>query len=99
MWIKRLSDDEVIEKARWMWEKGVLHRTAHFEAELKNAGASMADIADVFFGECRVKKSEWNEAYRHWRYTISGHDLDGCELHLVVSIDIGNSVLILVTAF
>ncbi len=96
---KRLAEDEVIEKARWIWENGALHRTAHFEAELKNAGASMADVWDVLFGECRVRKAEWNEAHRHWRYTISGNDLNGCELRLVVSIDIGNSALILVTAF
>ena len=96
---KRLSDDEVIEKARWIWENGVLHRSAHFEAELKSAGASISDVEDVPFGKCRVRKAGWNEAHRRWRYTISGQDLDGCELHLVVSIDIGNSALILVTAF
>ena len=96
---KRLADDEVIEKARWIWENGILHKTAHFEAELKNSGATMADAEVVLFGECRVKKAEWNDEHQRWRRTILGYDDDDCELHLAVSIDISNSVLILVTAF
>jgi hypothetical protein len=96
---KRLPDDEVIEKARWIWENGSIHRTGHFEVELKSAGATMLDAEDVLFGEGRVTKAEWNPEHRNWRYTILGYDDDGCELHLVLSIDIGKSELILITAF
>lgn len=96
---KKLADDEVIEKTRWIWENGILHRTGHFEVELKNAGATMVDAEDVLFGECQVKKAEWNAEHRQWCYTILGYDNGGCELHLVVSIDIKKSELILITAF
>lgn len=99
MQTKRLADDEVIERARWIWENGSLHRTGHFEVELKNAGATIVDAEDVLFGECEVKKAEWNMEPRQWRYTISGYDNDGCELHLVISIDIKKSELVLITAF
>jgi hypothetical protein len=95
----RLTDDEVIEKARWIWENGTILKTAHFGGEMKNAGASMMDAESLLFGECRVMKAEWNKEHRKYRYTILGYDGDGCELHLVVSLDIKNSVLILVTAF
>lgn len=96
---RQLADDEVIEKARWIWENGTIRRTAHFGVELKSAGASMMDVENLLFGECRVKKAEWNMEHREYRYTILGYDDDGCELHLVVSLDIKNSALILVTAF
>ena len=59
----------------------------------------MADAEEVFFGECKVKKAEWNQAHCQIRYTILGCDSEGCELHLVVSIDVEKSMLILITAF
>ena len=99
MQAKKLPDDEVIEKARWIWENGSLHRTGHFEVELKNAGATMVDVEEALFGECKVKKAEWNQEHRRWRYTILGYDSDGYELNLVVSIDIRKSELVLITAF
>jgi hypothetical protein len=72
----RLTDDEVIEKARWIWENGTILKTAHFGVELKNAGASMMDVENVLFGECRVKKAEWSKEHRNYRYTIWGYDDD-----------------------
>jgi hypothetical protein len=96
---KRLADDEVIEKARWIWENGTVVKTAHFGVELKNADASMMDVENLLLGDCRVKKAEWNKEHGKYRYTILGYDDDGCELHLVVSLDIMNSALILITAF
>ena len=99
MQTKRLADDEALGRARWIWENGSLRRTGHFEVELKNAGATMVDAEDVLFGDCEVKKAEWNVEHGQWRYTISGHDSDGCELNLVVSIDIKKSELVLITAF
>lgn len=95
----KLNDDEVIQKARWIWENGFTQKSGHFEAELRNADASMVDVGNMLSGQCRVKKAEWNERYRKWRYKISGHDDDGCELGIVVSFDLRNSRLILITAF
>jgi hypothetical protein len=99
MQTQRPADDEVIDRARWIWENGRLQRTGHFEVELKNAGATMVDAEDVLFGACVIRKAEWNMEHRQWRYTILGYDCDGCEPHLVVSIDINNSELVLITAF
>lgn len=30
---------------------------------------------------------EWNEAAQQWKYTITGRDIDGDELKLVIAID------------
>jgi hypothetical protein len=99
MHTKKLSDDDVIEKAQWIWKNGYIQRTGHFEVELKNAGATMVDVEAVLFGECKVTKTRWNQAHHRWRYTIWGSDSEGCELHLVLSIDPKKSRLILITAF
>jgi hypothetical protein len=96
---KRLVDNEVIKNSRWIWENGSIHRTGHFDVELKNAGATMLDAEKALFGECKVKKAEWNQEHGQWRYAILGYDNDDCELHLVVSIDLKKSELILITAF
>ena len=96
---KKLPDNDVIGKAQWIWENGNIHRTGHFDVELRNAGATMVDAGEVLLGECEVKKTEWNRAHRQTRYTILGCDNKGCEMHLVVSIDVEKSELILITAF
>lgn len=96
---KKLNDHDLIRAVRWIWENGITHRTGHFDVELKNAGATMVDVEGMLFGECKVKNTEWNWTHHQWRYTILGCDSDGCELHLVVSIDVEKSTLILITAF
>lgn len=96
---KRLVDDDVIRNSRWIWENGSILRTGHFDVELKNAGATMLDAREALFGECKVRKAEWNPEYGQWRYTISGYDSDGCELQLVLSINLKKSELILITVF
>ena len=96
---KRLSGDDAIEKAQWIWENGFIQRTGHFEVELKNAGATMMFVEAVILGECKVKRTEWNQAYCQWRYAILGYDSEDCELHIVVSINSNKSMLILITAF
>jgi hypothetical protein len=92
------SDDKVIEKLRWLWENGTVVRTPHFEIELRAAGATMMDVESVLMGNCRVENCRWDANHRRHSDKISGCDEDGDILNVVVSIDLRNSKLILLTA-
>lgn len=94
-----LTDKEVIEKARWLWEEGIVRTTHHCKVELKNASATLEDVRNVLFGGCKVVKSEYDRSHRTWKYCLEGPDVEGELLSIVLCIDLKNSKLVLVTAF
>lgn len=93
------NEGRVIEQLRWMWENGTVVRRRHFRDELEAAGASMLDIETIIFGCPKVANSEWDPEHRCYKYRICGEDLGGMTLDFVVSFDLGNSRLFLITAF
>lgn len=95
----RLADDKVIEKVRWLWENGITRRTFHFDDELRKAGATMQDVSALICGTPQVKSATWKKEHRNWNYQLAGYDRDGDEISIVVSLDISNAILFLVTAF
>ena len=94
----RLTDDEVIEKARWLLDNGITVLTSHFEQELAAANATMQDAASVLLGKCKVESRRWDSRRKSYTYNLSGSDEDGDILNIVVAFDFKGSKLILITA-
>jgi hypothetical protein len=93
-----LTDDEVIEKARWLLDNGTTVRTSHFEQELVAANATMQDVICVFLGKCKVEGRRWDSRRKSYAYKLSGSDEDGEILNIVVAFNFKHSKLILITA-
>jgi hypothetical protein len=98
MKISSLTDDEIIEKARWLLDNGTTVRTQHFEQELVAAGATMQDVVSVILSKCKIDNRRWDPIRKTYTYKISGCDEDGDVLDIVVAFDLKHSKLILVTA-
>ena len=94
----RLTDDEAIEKARWLLDNGITVRTHHFEQELALANATMQDVVSVLLGKCKVESRRWDSRRKSYAYKFSGRDEDGDILSIVVAFDLKHSKLILITA-
>jgi hypothetical protein len=95
----RLPDDKVIDKVCWLWENGFTKPTSHFNKELQKAGATTQDVNSLIKGIFRVESAKWEKTHRNWNYKLIGYDKDGDEISIVVSLDIKNSILRLITAF
>jgi hypothetical protein len=93
-----LSDDEAIEKARWLLNNGITIRTEHFAQELAAANATDQDVISVFLGDCKVEEQRWDSRRKSYAYKFSGCDEDGEVLSIVVAFDLKRSKLILITA-
>lgn len=48
---------------------------------------SRRDVERVLRNGLVSPSPEWNEAAQQWKYTITGRDIDGDELKLVIAID------------
>jgi hypothetical protein len=44
-----------------------------------------------------VSLDEWDEKHRNWKYKVSGTDIDGDSLTLVVAFDTANQVVKVIT--
>jgi hypothetical protein len=96
---RRLKDDRVVERVRWLWEYGTTIRTFHFDDELRKACATMQDIGALIRGNFQIKSAVWKKAHENWNYQLVGFDENGDEISIVISIDNRNSILFLITAF
>ena len=96
----RLSDDQAIERTRWLFENGTVRQTDHFRRELRAAGADMIDVQNAIADpDFHIEKAEYDRKRRVWRYTLEGCDEKGELLDIVVALDLKNSKLVLITAF
>ena len=59
----------------------------------------MGDANNVLEHGSVVQPGQWKPEHRAYNYNVSGVDVEGNELHVVVCIDEENFRLILITAF
>lgn len=94
-----LSNQKVLDRVRWLFEGGIVDRSFHFDLQAKERNVTQLDIEVLLSRSCQVVKKEYSTKHKSWKYTIEGVDEDGEPLSLVVSLDLKNSILKLITAF
>lgn len=80
-------------------EGGPFSRTDHFWRELAKANADMGDVNHVLEHGTVLRPGQWKPDHRAYNYDVTGTDVEGSELHVVVCIDEEHFRLILVTAY
>ena len=94
-----LSDTEVLETTRRYLNSGQIVYKKHFKKRMDERDVTLQDI--IYLVETgKVKgEPEWNNDYDEYNYCISGEDIEGIELTVIISISTENEELNLITVF
>jgi hypothetical protein len=61
--------------------------TAHARSRSRQRNFSRRDVEKVLASGVVSPNAEWNEQHGSWKYQVSGRDLDGDELTVIVTIE------------
>jgi hypothetical protein len=94
-----LSKTEALETARKCLNAGQVVYTNHFKRRMNEKKVSLQDVINLIDNGQIDRDAEWNDDYMEYHYRITGEDIEGVSLTVVIAISISDAELRLITAF
>jgi len=81
-------------RIQYILDCGLVAYTTHAKDRMVNRNFTTQDVIYILETGDVIKK-EYNDAQKHWKYTVAGPDLDGDEGDVITAILSGGSQLII----
>ena len=79
---------------------GTFRESAHSAEDRSYRNVSHDDILHMLQGPWTLAvPPEWDEAHRNWKYKLAGRDIEGDELVLVISLNVEEQMITIITKF
>lgn len=95
-----LNEDELRDQVRRIVMYGVIRETKHSVKDRSYRNVSQDDILAMLQGTWILEKQpEWNEDRKVWKYKLSGADIEGDALILVIDVNVEMQRIEIITKF
>ncbi len=79
---------------------GTVRESWHAKNERSYRNVSIDDIQHMLRSEWKLKgKPEWDDDHRNWSYKLTGSDLDDDELTLVITVNVEEQKIFVITKY
>jgi len=94
-----LSKEKAINFCRKCLNEGRITWHGHIKERMNERDISIQDVINIIdYGEIKGEP-KYSEKYQNYRYTITGHDIDGRRRTLIISIEEDDEMLELITVY
>ncbi len=79
---------------------GIFRESAHSAEDRSYRNISHDDMLHMLQGPWTLAaQPEWDEAHRNWKYKLAGRDIEGDDLVLVISLNVEEQMITIITKF